>query len=112
MKRLFTVSGVLCALVLTGTAQDQKVQPDTAVNSDTRIVLDVNRVNTLFTVSDKKGRFVTDLKKEDFEIIEEKKPQKIVEFVSETDLPLRLAVLIDTQQQYSRSIQVPAGSGG
>jgi len=96
MKRLFTVSGVLCALVLTGTAQDQKVQPDTAVNSDTRIVLDVNRVNTLFTVSDKKGRFVTDLKKEDFEIIEEKKPQKIVEFVSETDLPLRLAVLIDT----------------
>ena len=32
-------------------------------------------MNMLFTVSDKKGRFVTDLKKEDFEITEEKKPQ-------------------------------------
>jgi VWFA-related protein len=96
MKRLFIVSGVLCALVLAGVAQDQKVQPDTAANTDTRIVLDVNRVNMLFTVSDKKGRFVTDLKRDDFEILEEKKQQKIVEFVSETDLPLRLAVLIDT----------------
>jgi Ca-activated chloride channel homolog len=56
----------------------------------------VNRVNMLFTVSDKKGRFVTDLKKEDFEILEEKKPQQIMEFVAESDLPLRLGVLIDT----------------
>jgi Ca-activated chloride channel homolog len=96
MKKLFAVSGVLCALVIAVSAQDQKVQPEAAANSDTRITLDVNRVNMLFTVSDKKGRFVTDLKKEDFEILEEKKPQQIVEFVAESDLPLRLAVLIDT----------------
>jgi VWFA-related protein len=96
MKKLFAVSGVLCALVIAVRAQDQKVQPEAAANSDTRITLDVNRVNMLFTVSDKKGRFVTDLKKEDFEILEEKKPQQIVEFVAESDLPLRLAVLIDT----------------
>ena len=83
MKKLFMVSGVLCALVLAAVAQDQKVQPEAANNSETRIVLDVNRVNILFTVSDKKGRFVTDLKKEDFEILEEKKPQKIMEFVRE-----------------------------
>jgi len=50
----------------------------------------------LFTVSDKKGRFVTDLKKDDFDVIEAKKPQNILEFASETDLPLRLAILIDT----------------
>jgi Ca-activated chloride channel homolog len=96
MKKLFAVSGVLCALVIAVSAQDQKVQPEAAANSDTRITLDVNRVNMLFTVSDKKGRFVTDLKKEDFEILEEKKPQQIMEFVAESDLPLRLAVLIDT----------------
>jgi Ca-activated chloride channel homolog len=96
MKKLFAVSGILCAFVLAVEAQDQKVQPESAANSDTRITLDVNRVNMLFTVSDKKGRFVTDLKREDFEILEEKKPQQIVEFVSESDLPLRLAVLIDT----------------
>jgi Ca-activated chloride channel homolog len=96
MKKLFAVSGILCALGIAVSAQDQKVQPEAAANSDTRITLDVNRVNMLFTVSDKKGRFVTDLKKEDFEILEEKKPQQIVEFVAESDLPLRLAVLIDT----------------
>ena len=61
-----------------------------------RITLDVTRVNMLFTVSDKKGRFVTDLDKADFEIIESKKPQSIMEFTAETDLPLRLAILIDT----------------
>ncbi len=62
----------------------------------TRIVLDVTRVNMLFTVSDKKGRFVTDLGKDDFEIIENKRPQNILEFTAETDLPLRLGILIDT----------------
>jgi len=61
-----------------------------------RIVLDVTRVNMLFTVSDKKGRFVTDLGKDDFEIIENKRPQNILEFTAETDLPLRLGILIDT----------------
>src|SRR5215217_7526719 len=97
MKKLFVVSGVLCAIVVALEAQSQKIPlPVDPNSSDTRITLDVNRVNMLFTVSDKKGRFVTDLKKEDFEISEEKKKQSIVEFVAETDLPLRLAVLIDT----------------
>src|SRR5713226_3016375 len=79
------------SLVLTG----QKTQP-TEPQDKTRITLDVSRVNMLFTVSDKKGRFVTDLKKDDFEVIEAKKQQSILEFASETDLPLRLAILIDT----------------
>jgi VWFA-related protein len=61
-----------------------------------RIVLEVSRVNLLFTVADKKGRFVTDLGKDDFEVIEGKKPQNIIEFTAETNLPLRLAILIDT----------------
>lgn len=50
----------------------------------------------LFTVTDKRGRFVTDLNKNDFQVFESKKPQTILEFTSETDLPLRLAILIDT----------------
>ena len=56
----------------------------------------MTRVNMLFTVSDRKGRFVNDLLKDDFEILEGKKEQSIVEFTSETNLPLRLAILIDT----------------
>ena len=34
--------------------------------------------------------------KNDFEIIETKKPQSILEFTAETDLPLRIGILIDT----------------
>ena len=61
-----------------------------------RIVLDVTRVNILFTVTDKKGRFITDLGKSDFEVVENKKQQAIQQFTAESDLPLRLAVLVDT----------------
>src|SRR5277367_5250747 len=83
-------------------AADQKVAPpgqaEPAGESDdpTRIVLDVTRVNILFTVTDKKGRFVTNLGKDDFDVIENKKPQVIQQFTAESDLPLRLAVLVDT----------------
>ncbi len=63
---------------------------------DAPISIEVNRVNMLFTVTDKKGRFVTNLGKDDFEVFESKKPQNILEFVAESDLPLRLAILIDT----------------
>ncbi len=61
-----------------------------------RIILDVFRVNFLFTVSDRKGRFVINLIKDDFEVYEEKKPQNILEFLAESNLPLRLGILIDT----------------
>lgn len=71
-------------------AQEQ-VTPDSAP-----IRAEVTRVNMLFTVTDKHGRFVTDLGKNDFQVFENKKPQDILEFTSETDLPLRLAILIDT----------------
>jgi VWFA-related protein len=67
-----------------------------AADETTRILVDVTRVNMLFTVTDKKGRFITDLSKDDFEIIENKKHQVIQEFTAESDLPLRLAILVDT----------------
>jgi VWFA-related protein len=62
----------------------------------TRIQVDVTRVSLLFTVTDKKGRFITDLDKNDFEVIEGKRQQTISEFTAESDLPLRLGILIDT----------------
>ncbi len=87
------------ALVLAGSAglamQAQAPGP-AAENTDTHIQVEVNRVNVLFTVTDKKGRFITDLKRDDFQVLENKQPQTIMEFTAESDLPLRLAVLIDT----------------
>ncbi|MGA2325807.1 MAG: VWA domain-containing protein [Bryobacteraceae bacterium] len=62
----------------------------------TRILVDVTRVNILLAVTDKKGRFITDLVKNDFEVSENKRQQDIMEFTAETDLPLRLAILVDS----------------
>jgi Ca-activated chloride channel family protein len=100
-------SAVLCVLLCAGLALRAQKTPvpgqsslssEPIANSDeqTRITLDVTRVNILFTVTDKKGRFITDLGKDDFEVIESKKPQVIQQFTAESDLPLRIAVLIDT----------------
>jgi Ca-activated chloride channel homolog len=56
----------------------------------------VNLVNILFTVTDKKNRMVLDLTKDDFRVVEDNKPQNIRFFSRETNLPLRIGVLIDT----------------
>jgi VWFA-related protein len=102
MKRLFLTVAIICVacLLLGGQAaktdkSDKTARPDPQQDR-TRITLEVSRVNMLFTVSDKKGRFITDLTKDDFEVLENKKPQTILEFAAETDLPLRLAILVDT----------------
>jgi len=76
--------------------KDGKSEPVAQLDKDQTFRLDVTRVPVLFTVSDKKGHFVTDLTKDDFEVVENKKPQTILDFNGESDLPLRLAVLIDT----------------
>jgi hypothetical protein len=95
MKIVF-LPAALCALSFVLIAQKGDKTPPQEPPDKTRITLDVSRVSMLFTVSDKKHRFVTDLTKEDFEVIEGKKPQSIIEFTAETDLPLRLAILVDT----------------
>lgn len=87
--------------VVLGGADQKPAPPATssdALPSDepTRILVDVTRVNMLFTVTDKKGRFITDLDKDDFEVIEAKRPQAIQEFTAESDLPLRIGILVDT----------------
>lgn len=85
----------LALLCVTGILIAQ--QPNQATqNPGETISLDVTRVSFLFAVTDKKGRFVTDLVQNDFEISESKKPQEILEFSAESNLPLRLGVLIDT----------------
>lgn len=92
---LAAISALGVGLVASGQQTPQTVPPPQA-DEPTRITVEVTRVPMLFTVTDKKGRFITDLTKPDFEILENKKRQEIAEFSAETDLPLRIAVLIDT----------------
>ena len=90
-------AGVL-AIAVAAAGQDPARPAGQVLQSDepTRIQVDVTRVSLLFTVTDKKGRFITDLDKDDFEVVEGKRRQTISEFTAESDLPLRLGILIDT----------------
>jgi VWFA-related protein len=95
--RLAAIFAIFILALLLGAQAPKPPAPNALVEPDpARITLDVTRVNMLFTVSDKKGRFVTDLAKTDFEIFESKKPQSPLEFTSESNLPLRIGILIDT----------------
>lgn len=57
--------------------------------------LEVNLVELPVSVLDLAGAAVVDLKQEDFQVFEEKKPQKISGFGFSTDLPLSVGVLVD-----------------
>lgn len=55
-----------------------------------------DEVNVVFTVVDKDGRFVRDMKQEQFRILDNKMPpQKVLTFRAQTDLPLYVGLLID-----------------
>ena len=62
----------------------------------TRLRVEVNLVNLIVSVTDAGGRPVADLPREAFTVTEEGQPQKIDVFESETQLPLDLALMIDT----------------
>lgn len=55
-----------------------------------------NEVNVVFTVTDKHGHRVTDLRQNDFRVVDDNKPpQEIRSFHAETNLPLQVGLLID-----------------
>jgi VWFA-related protein len=84
------VCSALVAPVLVGQQQPQQT-----------LSINVDLVNVLFTVSDKSGKFITNLPREDFKVYEDDQQQKISNFSNETNLPLSIALLFDT----SASIQ-------
>ena len=55
-----------------------------------------DEVNVIFTVTDKHNKFIKDLKENQFKILDNNKPpRQIMNFSAETDLPLRVGLLID-----------------
>jgi len=85
----------------TGTpAPEQASKPaDPAPSADepvTKIVVRTNEVNVVFTVTDKHGKRVTDLKQNDLHVLDDNKaPEEVRSFHAETNLPLQVALLID-----------------
>jgi Ca-activated chloride channel homolog len=65
--------------------------------SDTTIRRNVNEVPVVFTVTDKHNHYVRDLSKKDFKVMDDGRPViDIRSFRRETDLPLRVGLLIDS----------------
>src|SRR5208283_1930559 len=70
--------------------------PDNPENeSVTTIKKTVEEVRVVFTVTDKHGHYIKDLKRDDFKVLDDKKPAELRSFRSETDLPLQVGLLID-----------------
>ena len=75
-------------------------QPSNPATSDSdesvaTIVHVVNEVRVVFTVTDRHGRYIKDLKKDAFRVIDDQKPAEMRSFRSETDLPLQVGLLVD-----------------
>jgi Ca-activated chloride channel family protein len=85
-----------------GTAQPSSAQTapgQTQAPGDQQytITRQVNEVDLVFTVTDKHGRFIKDLKQSDFALLDDQKaPDRVYSFTQQTNLPLRLGIVIDT----------------
>lgn len=69
------------------------------------IKVDVDLVNLLFSVRDKKGTYQPNLAKDDLEFWEDGKPQELKYFTRETDLPLTIGLLIDVSRSQESLIE-------
>ena len=77
-------------------ANDKTSSPGTSEETAPTIFRTVNEVNVVFTVTDKHGRYVKDLKKNDFKVLDDTRPaDEIRSFHNETDLPLEVGLLVD-----------------
>ena len=68
-------------------------------------VKEVNLVDVLFTVLNRRNKLVPDLQENDFKVFDEGKPQEIRYFSKQTDLPLRIGMLLDTSNSIRERIK-------
>jgi VWFA-related protein len=95
---IFAVSAVLLAQ----TAPQQTKPGDEAPT----IKVNVDIVNILASVRDKKGSLIPNLEKADFTVLEDGKQQDIKYFTKETDLPLTIGLLIDVSASQRNLIEI------
>ena len=68
-------------------------QPDVSAPT---IRLGVNEVNLIFTVTDRHGHYIANLRQSDFALLDDQKaPSKVTSFHQQINLPLRVGVVID-----------------
>ena len=82
---------------------DQPPEEDRSVST---LKVNVDVVQLFFNVKDKKGGLIPSLNKDDFEILEDGKPQTIKYFTAESNLPLTLGILIDSSASQMRVLDM------
>lgn len=71
---------------------------------DDVIRVESDLTNLLFTVSDKRNKFITTLTETDVRLLEDSIPQTITSFQKETDRPLSIAFLIDVSVSEEKTL--------
>src|SRR6266496_1437400 len=91
-----------------------KAQSDKDTEEDvvTTLKTTANVVQLFFNVKDKKGGLIPSLPKENFQILEDGKPQAIKYFSAESALPLTLGILIDASASQENVLDMEKQVGG
>jgi VWFA-related protein len=72
----------------------------------TTLQVQVNEVNLIFTVIDKHGKFITGLKRENFGLLDDgRPPTAVLRFTQQTNLPLRVGIMLDTSSSIRQRFQ-------
>jgi VWFA-related protein len=70
------------------------------------IKVQVQEVNLIFTVTDKKGRFITGLQRQNFGLLDDQRPPvAVLRFTQQTNLPLRVGIMLDTSSSIRQRFQ-------
>jgi Ca-activated chloride channel family protein len=81
-----------------------------ACAQDTTFKVDVKLVNVFVNVTDANGAIVGGLKREDFSVFEDGRKQEIAVFERQSELPLNLALAIDTSGSVRKDMTEEAGA--
>ena len=90
-------------------ASEAAPQPIQGLDLET-LKVNVNLVNVYFSVRDKSG-YITNLHKDDCNILEDKAPQKTKNFTQEKNLPLTIGILLDTSGSQQNVLPLEQESG-
>jgi VWFA-related protein len=106
---------VICALAALFTAETATAQQAPAQKPEQpteTLKLNVNIVQLFFNVKDKHGALIPNLKKDDFDVLEDGKTQTIKYFTAESNLPLTLGIMIDSSGSQRNVLDMEKQVGG
>jgi len=99
-RRQFAFSAASAILA----ARQARAQDEPVFSSDVQVV------NLLATVRNKKSEIVRDLEKDDFSLLEDGRPQAIRYFSRESNLPLTIGLMVDTSMSQVHVLDAERGA--